>query len=452
MKCNIIKSNRYFTLAIFFVGVLLSNACSDITDRQRDYLNTGEGIYVGKMDSVIVQGGKDRVVIQAKNTYLRTAVKCIVKWEDMEGVAQEKEFNLKDFQDGDYTRFTIDPLPEGDYHFYLYTVDDSGNKSIVVETSGSSYGTKYIRTQPKLTIIDLFVNDEGGAEVTFSQSKMAVKYKLSYKDADGEEQTVEIKDIADKLVIPNWENEDNSPFKLTTFVLPKDKLGLDTLELPTLVQTAKQHASLYPVDKSKIAVAKYTATDNVGKAFGSGGPEAIFDNQSGGDILWECFNDGSTLPTHISYDLGKKTHLVEASIIGRNGYFAWDAVKIEIWGRESVADGPGGSTGYEIQSNGHDSGFESEAIARGWKKVGNGWFKYANPRSNPQTSSCELTESDLSFKPRHIILRIMSCLTPDGSQPDDKYFGEDGGYTGNGRYFNIGEMGLTATGIIYTVE
>ncbi len=451
MKYNILKKKCYWTL-ISLLTIILLDACSDITDRQKEYLDMGETIYVGKMDSVIVQGGKNRVVIKAKNTYLRTAVECVVKWTDIEGVAQEKIFNLKENQDGDYTLFPIDPLPEGDYDFELYTMDDVGNRSIIVEAAGSSYGDIYVHTQSKLSIIDLFVNDEGGAELTLSQSKMAVKYKLTYKDKDGKVKTIESKEIKDKIVVPNWDNNDNSPFELTTFVLPKDKLGLDTLELPTQVQVAKQHVSFYPVDKSKILSTKYTATDNIGKGFGSGAPQAIFDNQSGGDAAWECWNDGSTLPAHMSFDLGKQTYLTAASIIGRNNYFGWDVVKFEIWGRESIEDGPGGPTGYEIQSRSDEEGFEAEAITRGWKKVGKGWFQYANPRKNPQTSSCELTDLDHSFKPRHILLRIMSCITPDGSTPSDKYFGEDGGYTGGGKYFNIGEMGLTATGITYTIE
>lgn len=451
MKCNNIKNSSYWAL-ISLLAIILLNGCSDITDRQRDYLDMGETIYVGKMDAVEVHGGKNRVVIKSKNTYLRTAVKCVVKWTDIEGVSQEKVFDLKENQDGDYTYFTIDPLPEGDYNFYLQTIDDVGNKSVVVEAAGSSYGDLYIQSQPKLSIIDLFVNDEGAAELTLSQSKMAVKYKLVYTDANGEEKIIESEEITDKIVVPNWEDKNNAQFKITTFVLPTDKLGLDVLELPTLVQTAKQHASFYSVDKSKIVSAKYTATDNIGKGFGSGAPAAIFDGQSGGSAEWECWNDGNTLPAHMSFDLGKQSYLTAASIIGRNNYFGWDVVKFEIWGRESIEDGPGGSTGYEIQSKSDDEGFVDEAITRGWKKVGNGWFKYANPRNNPQTSSCDLTELDHSFKPRYILLRIMSCITPDGSTPSDKYFGEDGGYTGAGKYFNIGEMGLTATGITYTLE
>lgn len=451
MKGNNIKNSSYWTL-ISLLAIILLNGCSDITDRQKDYLDMGETIYVGKMDAVEVHGGKDRVVIKSKNTYLRTATKCVVKWTDIEGVSQEKIFDLKENQVGDYTYFTIDPLPEGDYNFYLQTIDDVGNKSIVVEAAGSSYGDLYIQSQPKLSIIDLFVNDEGGAELTLSQSKMAVKYKLVYTDANGEEKTIESEEITDKIVVPNWEDKDNAQFKLTTFVLPTDKLGLDVLELPTLVQTAKQHVSFYPVDKSKIVVGDYTATDNKGKGYGSGGPECIFDGQSGDKQEWECWDGTNILPAHISFDLGKQTYLTEASIVGRNNYFNWDIVKFEIWGRESLDNDPDGPTGYRIQSRSDEEEFEAEAYTRGWKKVGNGWFKYTVPRNNPQTSSCELTEIDNSIKPRYIILRFMTCVAPDGSTKDDKYNGEDGGYTGRDHCFNIGEMSLTATGVIYTIE
>jgi len=434
--------------------LLLVAACSDITDTQRKYLDSGEMNYVGKMDSLVALGGEGRTVIVAKNTYLRTATKCIIKWVNIEGVTQEKEFNIKDYIYGDYTRMPIEQMAEGDYDFYVYTMDDLGNKSLTVECHGSSYGEKYAKTQAKIAVLDLIVNDDNSADIRLSSSKMAVKYRLTYPGTNGEEKTIVVKSNGGKITIPNWESNDNIQFKVVTYILPTDKLGLDTLILSPLVQTAKQKVTNYDVDKTKIVPMKLTNTDDLGTSFGANGVGALFDNGSG-----ECWGQATSAPGHLCFDLGIRTFISGASIIGRDGYPGWDVVKFELWGRETISDGPDGSTGYYIMAGSRDANFITEATNRNWKKIGNGWFKYANPRSNPQTSECQLTEVNHNFKPRYIMLRIMSVLTPDVAPvPADKYFGDEGGfYSGDGvndknRAFCIRELNLKATGVTYVIQ
>lgn len=453
-KYNMKNNMKWQTLFGVCVILLFVVACSDITDTQRKYLDMGEMNYVGKMDSLVVLGGEGRTVIVAKNTYLRTATKCIIKWVNIEGVAQEKEFNIKEYISGDYTRMPIDQLPEGDYDFYVYTMDDLGNKSLTIECHGSSYGERYAKIQAKIAVLGLSVSDDNFAEITLSSSKMAVKYKLTYPGANGEEKTIEVKSNGGKVTIPNWESKDNIQFKVVTYVLPADKLGLDTLVLPQLVQTAKQKVTNYEVDKTKIVPMKLTNTDDDGTSYGAKGVSALFDNGGG-----ECWGQNISAPGHLCFDLGARTFLSAVSIVGRDGYPGWDVVKFELWGRETIADGPSGEAGYYIMAGSRDANFISEAASRNWKKIGNGWFKYANPRVNPQTSQCELTEVNHSFKPRYIMLRVMSVLTPDVAPvPANMYFGLEGGfYSGDGvnnknRAFCIRELNLKATGVTYVIQ
>ena len=453
-KYNIISNMKWQIFFSVLAVLLLVAACSDITNTQRKYLDMGEMNYVGKMDSLVVLGGENRAVIVAKNTYLRTATKCVIKWVNIEGVAQEKVFDIKDYISGSYTRMPIDQLPEGDYDFYVYTMDDLGNKSITVECHGSSYGERYAKIQAKITVLALTVSDDNTAEITLSSSKMAVKYRLTYPDTNGEEKTIEVKSNGGKITIPNWKSQDNIQFKVVTYLLPTDKLGLDTIVLPQLVQTAKQKVTNYEVDKTKIVPMKLTKYDDDGTSYGAKGVSGLFDNGSA-----ECWGQNISAPGHLCFDLGARTFLSSASIIGRDGYPGWDVVKFELWGRESIADGPDGPTGYYIMAGSRDANFLTEAATRNWKKIGNGWFKYAKPRVNPQTSQCELTEVDHSFKPRYIMLRVMSVLTPDVVPiPVDQYFGLEGGfYKGDGvnnknRAFCIRELSLKATGVTYVIQ
>lgn len=453
-KYDLIKNKKLQTL-IGLIAILLSVvACSDITDTQRKYLDLGETSYVGKMDSVIALGGKGRVVIVAKNTYLRTATKCVIKWVDFQGVSSEKPFEIKDYISGNYTRIPIDGLPEGDYDFYIYTMDDWGNKSLTVECHGSSYGTEYARVQPKIAVSAITVDDNNTAQITMSTSKMAVKFRLTYQGDNNEEKTMDVNGTGGKLTIPNWGDFDHLKLKVITYILPSDKLGVDTLVLPEITQTAKQTIIDNDVDRTKIVPMTLTKNDDPGTTYGAKGVAALFD-----DAATECWGLNISAPGHFCFDLGTKAYLSGASIMGRLDYPGWDVVKFEVWGRESLDDGKYGTTGYYIMASSQAANFVTEATTRQWKKVGNGWFKYSSPRSNPQTSKCVLTEVDHSFKPRYIMFRVMSVLTPDVVPvPDTQYFGNEGGfYNGDGvntknRAFCIRELNFKALGISYIIQ
>ena len=441
-----------------FIGLIITvfsfNACSDITDTQRKFLDIGEISYVGRMDSVIALGGNGRAIIVAKNTYLRTATKCIVKWVDFQGASSEKTFEIKDYVTGNYTRMPIEGLPEGDYDFYIYNVDDWGNKSLTVECHGSSYGKEYARIQPKIAVTAITVDDSNTAQITMSTSKMAVKFRLTYQGDNAEEKTLDVNGTGGKLMIPNWGDYENLQLKVTTYILPKDKLGVDTLVLQEVTQTAKQTVIDFDVDKSRIVPMALTKNDDPGNSYSGKGIAALFDNAD-----TECWGANISAPGHFCFDLGTKAYLSGASIVGRLDYPGWDVVKFEVWGRESLDDGKYGTTGYYIMASSQAANFVTEATTRKWKKVGNGWFKYTSPRSNPQTSKCVLTEVDHSFKPRYIMFRVMSVLTPDVVPvPDTQYFGNEGGfYSGDGvnsknRAFCIKELNFKALGISYIIQ
>ncbi|MDP4237846.1 MAG: DUF4998 domain-containing protein [Bacteroidota bacterium] len=434
--------------------LLIVAACSDITDTQRKFLDMGEITYVGRMDSVVALGGHGRAIIVAKNTYLRTATQCVIKWVDYQGASNEKAFNIKDYIVGDYTRMPIEGLPEGDYDFYIYNVDQWGDKSLIVDCHGSSYGDSYARIQPKIAVSSITVDDDNAAHITMSNSKMAVKFRLTYQGDNSEEKTIEVNGTGGKLTIPNWGDFNNLQMKVTTYILPSDKLGVDTLVLPEVTQTAKQTIVDNDVDKARIVPMQLTKNDDPGTAFGAKGVAALFD-----DADTECWGLNVSAPGHFCFDLGVKAYLSAASIVGRLDYPGWDVVKFQVWGRESLDDGKYGSTGYYIMASSQSPSFETEASTRKWKKVGNGWFKYTSPRSNPQTSKCVFTEVDHSFKPRYILFRVMSVLTPNVVPvPDTQYFGNEGGFyygdgvnTGN-RSFCIRELNFKALGVSYIIQ
>lgn len=451
------KSKLFFFILSW--AIILISACSDISDTQREFLDEGESNYVGILDSVVVYGGNNRVDIVGKNTYIRNATQFVVEWVDMEGKRYSKEFPYEETIDGDSIRMSISPLEEGDYTFYVYSIDDWGNRSLSVEVVGSSYGEKYLSTQSPLSIIGFTLGDrEGDFNLELSSLKDAVKCKVVYNDKDGVERILVSNNLSEKIVLHNWEDIDGAKVNITTYVVPIDKKGMDTLELAPIEQIIRREESKYNIDRTKCHWMQLTAYGDNGTALGAGGKDAIFDGRFGATSLEEFWGQVNKVPGHFCFDMGERKSINKVSIWGRSDYMGWSVVKFEVWGRESIEDGPGGDTGYEIQANDTPiEEFTSEAIRRGWKKVGDGWFKYPNPKQNPTEAVCELTNITPNFTPRYILFRVLTVLTPGivgGAEMN--YTGEDGGYNTLDQYgkgdYNISELLFSGEGVEYTIE
>lgn len=446
--------NKYFTYAycVFTMAIILFS-CADITDTQREFLDRGEENYVGVIDDLTVYGGKGRVVIEGKDTYLRNAKQCVVKRVNIEGESDERIFEIKDVLKDHTITMNIENVPEGDYDFYVYTVDNYGNKSLELETFGSSYGDKYKRTASPLSIIKLSVAGEIET-LNLSTSKMAKKCIISYKDKQGNNQEKEVlgDEISNPIQIEGWEDSNLAEFKIQTFILPEDKSGLDTLELDPITQITRKECKEYTINKDELSYIELTKWFVPGTAFGAAGGDALFDGAAGGQF----WSEDSRKLGHFCIDMSRGRMLTEVDIVGRIGYPGWDVVKFELWGREDISDGPDGDTGYCIEAEDTADDFEAEAIRRQWKKIGNGWFKYDRPRKDPQESHTVLTNTINDFSPRYIMFKVISVLTPGlVPVPDtDDYYGTNGGYPqGSERCsFNISELSFNADGFVYSFE
>lgn len=135
---------KYLFILIIFVSTLA--ACSGMQHDIEQYLHEGEKIYVGKLDWIIVQPGKNRIMILGKMPYGITQTKCVISWMSPSGEPGSQEFEINRQGPEDVFQFLIHPLEEGQHDFKIITMDSKGNTSIVVEAGGYSYGDIYQST------------------------------------------------------------------------------------------------------------------------------------------------------------------------------------------------------------------------------------------------------------------------------------------------------------------
>ena len=132
----------YWILACFCSLTMAS--CGDMLEDIQPYLDKGEKIYVGKLDSISVLSGKNRIKIVGYMPYGTTQTQCAIHWLNPMGERGIKEFPVNRSNDVDEAfEFLFDNLLEGQYDFRIYTQDALGNSSIRVDRGGYSYGEVY---------------------------------------------------------------------------------------------------------------------------------------------------------------------------------------------------------------------------------------------------------------------------------------------------------------------
>lgn len=174
------KLNKIIGLLVWMIAGFIFQSCSDITDMQREYLDRGETLYVGRLDSIKFRGGLHRVQMEGLLNYARSASRCVVSWDD-----QSQEYAIDAISNGDTAKVLIEDLEEGTYRFFIQTFDEEGNKSVKSECYGYVYGDEYIMSQSPKFIIEM-VPDPDKMVLKWNVSDNAVKVQLSYENLSGE--------------------------------------------------------------------------------------------------------------------------------------------------------------------------------------------------------------------------------------------------------------------------
>jgi hypothetical protein len=118
-------------------------SCSGMMDDIKPYLDEGETIYVGKLDSIRIFSGHNRIRIEGMMPYGATQVKCAISWIDPFGETGSKEFDVVRGDLDEVYQFMLEDLVEGQYDFTIVTKDSYNHSSIKVEIGGYSYGDVY---------------------------------------------------------------------------------------------------------------------------------------------------------------------------------------------------------------------------------------------------------------------------------------------------------------------
>ncbi len=132
--------NKYILKPILGL-VLLSafwGACTEM-DAYKDFVREGEKTYSGKVDSLTVIGGDNKVMIWGLLKADPKITEARISWS---AGSESVTIPIDRTTGVDTIKYIIDEMSENNYTFEVVTIDRNGNESVPVYASGSSYGER----------------------------------------------------------------------------------------------------------------------------------------------------------------------------------------------------------------------------------------------------------------------------------------------------------------------
>lgn len=179
----IMKTIHYILVSLAVI-LALTVSCTKMNDFHDEYLRNGPIIYVGRVDSMKVFPGKERVQVNYWITDPRAKELCFY-WNNRKDSAK---FSVPAHDPSEMQTLLVDPVAEGDYTFQVFSYDGKGHRSIRFEQAFSSYGEVYASTLNTRPVASVTVGD-GAVSVKWgsSFSALEVGIEVRYIGTDGVE-------------------------------------------------------------------------------------------------------------------------------------------------------------------------------------------------------------------------------------------------------------------------
>lgn len=344
----IIKNLMLLTFVLMLVN------CADMNDIHQGFLDRGERIYVGRVDSLTVFGGYHRVKITGKMIYAKTAEKCIIRWSS-DGVKDSVIVQADEWKaNNDTLSVIIEGLEEGTQRFFIQTYDKENHKSLNIECNGNVYGDQYILSASPKIITRLKPMPEG-MELTWNTSEEAIGVEIKYESNNGEKNMqIDGQDVI--TMLPDWKL--SGKLQARTTFLPETG-AIDTLyspwsaiiEFPDFVEFSVNKSTIKHITWNNDAITGYSGT--YGGVF-----DGIF--AAGGNQFHS--SNGVGVPQHLTFDLNVNANLTRFELYARDdNYHNWNPKVIQLWGIEEINENS------KLTLSSMNADWENEARAKGWK-------------------------------------------------------------------------------------
>lgn len=214
---------KRLTLGLSLAGLLFSVGCEKMDDTQKEFVERGETTYTAKADSLKAFGGRNRIKLSWLLLSDPKIHKYKVYWNNRRDSVESTVVKTAEV---DTVKLLMDPMPEGTYHFEVFTYDKLGNSSIKSAVIGKVYGDRYASSLLPRTIRKVKRVDDYGLELEWmTGDEDLANVTLQYTDRSGQARKVTALRKDEFTVLPDFPF--GASIKSRSAFLP-EKQALDT--------------------------------------------------------------------------------------------------------------------------------------------------------------------------------------------------------------------------------
>lgn len=216
--------SKRITFVLLAAIALAFAACSKMNDYQ-EYAKQGEISYTGKIDSLRIYPGHDRVLISGLFISDPKVRSVRIYWNNRRDsiVVPVTRSNGVDT-----LKKILTGLSEGTQNFEVFTYDAMGNPSIIVRASANVYGERYMASLLNRPIAAVELGADGNTTVDWGdvdRTTGVLSSEIVYTKIDGSTARVNVPITSSKTVLPSYKY--GTTFQYHTGYLP-DTLSIDT--------------------------------------------------------------------------------------------------------------------------------------------------------------------------------------------------------------------------------
>lgn len=186
-------------------------ACEDMNSLHQQYLDRGEGIYTGVIDSLKVFPGNGRVKFSWELNTDPRITKTLIYWNERE---DSIVIDVNRTAPGIVPMEKILDFAEGSYIFEFVTKDDGGHQSLSVQKTVEIFGVKYIQKLRPRNVKSLAVKPGNKVLLTWgdiedtTMSYTIVKYKDNTDPLNPVEKEIRVENKDKETTLENIKSND----------------------------------------------------------------------------------------------------------------------------------------------------------------------------------------------------------------------------------------------------
>ena len=199
--------------------------CDSMNSLHEEYLNRGEGIYIGIADSITMYPGYEKIKFRWKVNADPRIDNTLIYWNQR---AESREIPIVRTTEGEmWLETELTGMKEAEYLFEFVIRDKEGNVSKPVEVLGEVYGEVFIENLRNRGIKEISRLETGETQIEWEEvnNRTLLYSVIEYQDINGVFVSLTIENYEDMTILEGLSTGDN----IEIYAVHMPEMGLETI-------------------------------------------------------------------------------------------------------------------------------------------------------------------------------------------------------------------------------